>query len=67
MESILAQLGEAVEFGKVDKNSPYPPNLKGQDGADELAREALDTGIPPASILAVQYRAASVSEPRGDL
>ena len=52
MESILAQLGEAVEFGKVDKNSPYPPNLKGQDGADELAREALDTGVPPASILA---------------
>ena len=51
MESILAKLGEAVEFGKVDKNSPYPPNLKGQDGSDELAREALDTGVPPNSIL----------------
>ncbi|MEN8229135.1 MAG: cobalamin-dependent protein [Bacteroidota bacterium] len=51
MESILEQLGEAVEFGKVDKNSPYPPNMKGQDGADELAKEALDSGISPSSIL----------------
>jgi len=51
MGSILEKLGEAVEFGKVDKNSPYPPNMKGQNGADELAKEALDTGISPASIL----------------
>lgn len=41
MESTLAKLAEAVEFGKVDKNSPFPPNMKGQDGADELAKEAL--------------------------
>lgn len=51
MEPILDKLGEAVEFGKVDKNSPYPPNMKGQDGADELAKEALDTGMAPTSIL----------------
>lgn len=51
MEPILDKLGEAVEFGKVDKNSPYPPNMKGQDGADELAKEALDTGVAPTSIL----------------
>ncbi len=51
MEPILDKLGEAVEFGKVDKNSPYPPNMKGQDGADELAKEALDTGVEPSSIL----------------
>jgi len=51
MESILTKLGEAVEFGKVDKNSPFPPNMKGQDGADELAKEALDTGVAPGSIL----------------
>ena len=51
MESIIDKLGEAVEFGKVDKNSPYPPNMKGQDGADELAKEALDTGVAPTSIL----------------
>ncbi len=51
MDPILAKLGEAVEFGKVDKNSPYPPNMKGQDGADELAKEALDTGVAPTNIL----------------
>ena len=51
MEPILDKLGEAVEFGKVDKNSPYPPNMKGQDGADELAKEAIDTGVAPTSIL----------------
>ncbi|MFH0759690.1 MAG: corrinoid protein [Bacteroidota bacterium] len=51
MEPVLVKLGEAVEFGKVDKNSPYPPNLKGQDGADELAKEALDSGVRPADVL----------------
>ena len=51
MDSILSKLGEAVEFGKVDKNSPYPPSMKGQDGADELAREALDSGVAPTSVL----------------
>ncbi|MCP4309744.1 MAG: cobalamin-binding protein [Bacteroidetes bacterium] len=51
MDSILAKLGEAVEFGKVDKNSPYPPNMKGEDGADELAKQALNSGVKPSSIL----------------
>ena len=51
MESILTKLGEAVEFGKVDKNSPFPPNMKGQDGSDELAKEALGSGVAPGSIL----------------
>jgi len=35
----------------VDKNSPYPPQMKGQDGADELAKDAIDTGVNPSSIL----------------
>jgi 5-methyltetrahydrofolate--homocysteine methyltransferase len=51
MEPILVKLGEAVEAGKVDKNSPYPPQLKGEDGADELAREALDRGVAPNLLL----------------
>jgi methanogenic corrinoid protein MtbC1 len=51
MDLILEKLGEVVEFGKVDKNSPYPPNLKGQDGADELAKEALDSGVSPTAVL----------------
>jgi methanogenic corrinoid protein MtbC1 len=35
----------------VDKNAPYPPQLKGENGADELAREALDKGVHPNDVL----------------
>lgn len=51
MSEILQQLAHCVEFGKIDKISPYPPDLKGQDGADEIARKALDEGIKPGDIL----------------
>ncbi len=51
MDPLLVKLGEAVELGKVDKSSPYPPQLKGEDGADELARQALDNGIAPSDVL----------------
>jgi len=53
MDQLLVKLGEAVEAGKVDRNSPYPPQLKGEDGADELARAALDMGISPNDVLAM--------------
>lgn len=33
METLLVKLLEAVEFGKIDVNSPFPPQFKGQDGA----------------------------------
>ena len=51
MESCLLKLGEAVEYGKVDKNSPYPPQMKGEIGADELTKQILDKGISPSDIL----------------
>lgn len=51
MEELLEKLLEAVEFGKVDKNSPYPPNLKGQDGSHELTIRAIETGIKPQQLL----------------
>jgi 5-methyltetrahydrofolate--homocysteine methyltransferase len=50
-DEILSKLLECVETGKVNRNSPYPPHLKGMDGADELTRMALDKGIRPARIL----------------
>ncbi|MDF1574867.1 MAG: cobalamin-dependent protein [Bacteroidales bacterium] len=53
MDSLLVKLGEAVEAGKVDKNSPYPPQMKGLDGADEIAFEALASGVSPSDILTV--------------
>jgi methanogenic corrinoid protein MtbC1 len=51
MSEILKKLAYCVEFGKIDKSSPYPPDMKGQDGADELARSALDNGVKPDEIL----------------
>ncbi|NBC81898.1 MAG: cobalamin-binding protein [Bacteroidetes bacterium] len=51
MEKIIEQIAHCIEFGKIDKNSPFPPDMKGQDGADELVKSALDSGIKPSEIL----------------
>jgi methanogenic corrinoid protein MtbC1 len=51
MEQLLEQLAYCVEFGKINKQAPYPPDLKGQDGADELTRQALDNDISAGDIL----------------
>ncbi len=51
MEAILESLATCVEFGKINEKSPYPPAMKGQPGADELTRKALDAGLNPAEIL----------------
>ena len=51
MDDLLTRLSRCVELGKIDKASPYPPDMKGQDGADELAKAALDQGIKPDMIL----------------
>ena len=51
MDPLLTKLSEAVEFGKVDKNSPFPPQMKGQDGADEFTHQALANGVAPSDIL----------------
>lgn len=51
MNEILEKLLEAVEFGKVDIKSPYPPQLRGQDGSSELTIKAIETGINPQQIL----------------
>ncbi len=48
---ILDKILECVEFGKVNKTAPYPPNMKGMDGADELTKQALEQGVQPADIL----------------
>ena len=51
MENLLEKLLEAVELGKVDKKSPYPPQLKDKDGAYELTGQALEQGHRPEEIL----------------
>jgi methanogenic corrinoid protein MtbC1 len=51
MNDILDKIALCVESGKINKTSTYPPAMKDQDGADELAKRALDEGIKPDEIL----------------
>jgi 5-methyltetrahydrofolate--homocysteine methyltransferase len=51
MNPLLEKIAICVERGKVNIKSPYPPDLKGQEGADELARKALDEGLSAKEIL----------------
>lgn len=51
MDNIIEQIAHCVEFGKVNKQAPYPPDMKGQDGADELTVRALKEKISPDDIL----------------
>ncbi len=51
MSEFVEQLAVCVERGKVNKDAPYPPDLKGQEGADELAKQALEDGLRPEEIL----------------
>ena len=51
MNAILEKLSECVEAGKVNQASPFPPQMKGQPGADEYTQEALKEGVSPVDIL----------------
>lgn len=51
MDDILKRISLCVETGKIDKVTPYPPNMKGQDGADELTKAAIEEGIKADEIL----------------
>ena len=51
MTDTLKTLSICVQNGKIDKVSPYPPDMKGKDGADEFAKLALDEGVKPDDIL----------------
>ena len=51
MEELTRRIGECIERGKVNRSSPYPSDMQGQDGSDELTRQALDSGIGPEEIL----------------
>ena len=48
---LLEKIAECVEFGKINLASPYPPQMKGQPGADEYTKEALEAGVDPGQIL----------------
>ncbi|MBX3177941.1 MAG: corrinoid protein [Candidatus Hydrogenedentes bacterium] len=51
MASLLERIALCTERGKVNRDAPYPPDLKGEDGADELTAQALAEGIDPNDLL----------------
>ena len=51
MSELLQKLANCIEFGKINKVSPYPPQMKGQDGADEITRQLIEEGAVAQEIL----------------
>jgi len=51
MSELLSKIADCIEFGKINKAAPYPPQMKGQDGADELTKQAIEEGVVPQDIL----------------
>ena len=51
MNELLQKIAHCIEFGKINKISPYPPDMKGMDGADELTVQALAENIAADDIL----------------
>jgi methanogenic corrinoid protein MtbC1 len=51
MSELIERIAHCIEFGKINTASPYPPDMRGQEGADELTKQALAEGIDPGRIL----------------
>ncbi|MBD3320900.1 MAG: cobalamin-binding protein [Chitinivibrionales bacterium] len=51
MSETTDRIALLVKRGKINKASPFPPDLKEQDGADEQTKAALDSGAKPSEIL----------------
>ncbi len=51
MSELIEKIGICVERGKVNQASPFPLDLKGQDGTHELTKQALEAGVSPDEIL----------------
>ncbi|MCK5862151.1 MAG: B12-binding domain-containing protein, partial [Candidatus Hydrogenedentes bacterium] len=51
MMEVFEQIATCVSRGKINKSSPYPPDLRDQDGVFELVRDALASDVNPNDIL----------------
>ena len=51
MQEYVERIATCIARGKVYRSAPYPPDLKDQDGADEVAADALKNGIQPGVLL----------------
>lgn len=51
MDPLMEKIALCLEKGKIDANSPFPPELSGQEGASELIQKAIEKGISTKQIL----------------
>lgn len=51
MDELLQKIYDCVECGKINAASPFPPAMKGQDGAQEYTKSALEAGYKPSEIM----------------
>ncbi len=51
MEDFAERIALCIAKGKVNRAGWYPPDMKDQDGADEVAAQALKTGVSPDVLL----------------
>ncbi len=51
MQDIVEKIALCVARGKISKSSWFPPDMKDQVGADEIAADALKNGIEPDVLL----------------
>jgi methanogenic corrinoid protein MtbC1 len=51
MQDYIERIATCIARGKVYRAAPYPPDMRDQDGADEIAAEALKKGIQPGVLL----------------
>jgi len=51
MQEYVDRIAMCIARGKVYRAAPYPPDMKDQDGADEVAAEALKKGLQPGVLL----------------
>ena len=51
MQDYVEQIATCIARGKVSRSSWWPPEMKDQDGADEIAASALANGLEPGTLL----------------
>jgi methanogenic corrinoid protein MtbC1 len=51
MSDTLERIALCTERGKMNKDAPYPPDMRGEDVVDELVALALESGIDPNDVL----------------
>lgn len=51
MSEMFEKIANCTERGKINKESPFPLEMKGEDGVDELTAQALADGVAPNDVL----------------